>query len=165
MVTKTQLMAGIVLIVLLLMIVHRLLPDEKKKIRRQFDRLSEAVEKEADEAPLATAMKGRAIAELLTNPCELTGLPSLEGQYSSREAAMIASGLRNYFTTLSLSFYDLSITLVDPQTATVTLTAQLSGQGRGGREAKEVREVDCTLHKVENTWLFNTCSVVEVMEK
>lgn len=162
--TKRIVLAALAVAVVVVVVIG-LMPDEKKKVRKQFARLSELVGKQTGENMLVTAAQGQAISELFTDPCELqSNIQSLGGTYSRREAAMVSAALRSQFDTITLSLVDLKIELPEKDKARVTLTAKLDAM-RGGERIGEVRELDCTLLKRDRAWLFSTCRVVDVFQK
>jgi hypothetical protein len=62
-------------------------------------------------------------------------------------------------------FYDLNIEFPDEDTATVTVTGRASGTLRGGEAFDDVLELECSLRKFDDSWLFTTIEAVEVLEK
>jgi hypothetical protein len=164
-VNTKQIVIGVLVVAAFAALVIWLMPDEKKAIRKQFARLSELAGKKGDESLFVTAAQARALAELLTDPCELKGnMHSLGGTYSRQEAATAVAAIRTQFNTMALDLVDLTIELPEKNKAKVTLTAKLNASGSGER-VSEVRELDCTLLKQDGKWLFNACQVVEVFQK
>ena len=112
MVNTKQIVLGVLAVAALSAFVIWLMPDEKKAIRRQFARLSELARKDGNESLFVTASQAKAIAKLMTDPCELKGnLHSLGGTYSRQEAAMAVAGIRTQFDTMALDLVDLTIEL------------------------------------------------------
>lgn len=162
--TKRWMIAGLVAVVAVVAVLW-LMPNEDKKVRRQFARLSEWVGKDGSESVIVMAARGKQVAALLADPCELKGsIPSMGGTYSRQEAAQMVAGIRSQFDRLSLDFADLTVTFPETDKARVTLTATLSA-ARGGETMREVRELDCTLVKRDGAWLFSACQAVDVFQK
>jgi hypothetical protein len=165
MVNTKQIVLGVLAVAAIAALVIWLIPDEKKAIRKRFARLSELVAKDGNESLFVTAAQSRAVAELLTDPCELKGsLHSLGGKYSRQEAATAAAVIRSQFDKMKLDLVDLTIEFPEKDKATVSLTARFNATG-SGEPVTEVRELNCTLLKIDGKWLFNSCQAVEVFKK
>ncbi len=161
---KTKSIGIIALILVVLGTTLFLLPNEKKKIRKQFNALSDTARKKGKEGPISSVMHSRKFTELLTDPCRLRGkIHSLSGTYTRGEAAMVLSGVRSQFETITLKFYDIDIVLSGKEKASVRLTARL--EGRTPEYVNEIRELHCIMHKVDKKWLFYECEAVDVIQK
>jgi hypothetical protein len=143
-----------------------LFPSEKKKVRKQFEGLSNVVSKEPGESVFTTARKAKEIVPLFDENCELI-MPadSVSAYFSRGEITSYVIRGRTQFSDLSLTFVDLSITFPDPGTAKVVLTAKLKGNVVNGDRMDETREVQSTLKKIKRKWLFAAFEVVEVLKK
>jgi hypothetical protein len=165
MVNTKQIVIVVLVVAAISALVVWLIPNEKKAILKQCARLSELARKNGNESLFVTASQGKSIAQLMTDPCELKGnLHSLGGTYSRQEAATAAAAIRTQFDTMALDLVDITIELPEKDKATVSLTAKLTATG-SGESVSEVRELKCTLLKIDGKWLFNTCEAVEVFKK
>lgn len=141
-------------------------PSEEKRVRKQFDLLSEYVSKDPDENAIAMARKMQNLGSLFGDSCELQlAVEVLSGAYTREEIASYAARARARFTKLSLEFNDLQVTFPEHEVAKVTLTARLTGQTRTGEQRRETRELECLLKKTEKKWLFSHIEVIEVLKK
>jgi hypothetical protein len=141
-------------------------PNEEKKVKKQFNFLSEWVAKSRDEAPLTMLQKIKNISTLFDEHCELKApSQSLSGSYAREEISTYAGSTRSYFSQLDLKFYDFHIVFPEKGIANVTLTGRLTGRSTAGEQVDETRELDCILKKIEKKWLFSSIEVVEVLKK
>jgi hypothetical protein len=140
--------------------------SEEKKVRKQFDLLSEYVSKDSEENAIAMANKMQKLASLFGDSCELqVAVELLSGTYTSEEIASYAARARTRFSKVSLGFRDLEVNFPENGVAKVTLTARLTGQTRAGEQMRETRELECLLKKSETKWLFTHIAVIEVLRK
>lgn len=140
--------------------------SEEKKIRNQFDLLSEWVSKDSGENTFTMAHKIQSIGTLFTENCGIkTHINSLSGSYTPEEISSHAARARLQFSKLSLRFYDLDIDFPEKEMAKVTLTAKLTGKSTTGEYVDETRELESVLKKIENKWLFSNFEVIEVLKK
>ncbi len=149
--------------------VFYLLPSEEKRVRKQFDLLSQYVSKEPGEDLFSTANRVRNTVRLFVDPCEFRiegdSFYSLTGKYSREEMAGYVLRGRSYFSALSLKFHDLKIEFPERGIAKVRLTARLSGKSTSGENVDEAREFLSVLQKIEKKWLFSQFEVVEVLKR
>jgi hypothetical protein len=156
----------VVLGIVVLGIVWFVIPSDQKQIKKRFSVLTKVVEKKPKESMLTLAVKATKLSDLFTTPCRLaTGDSFLDGTYQPNEVAQLIGSLRSRFTDMSLRFSDITIELTDYDTADVSVTARLTGQVDGADRADEYRELRCILKKVDRTWLFSSCEVIQVLEK
>jgi hypothetical protein len=162
---KYMIVAVLVVIVGIVAAVY-LFPSEKRKVKKQFDFLSEWVSKDPGENPFTMAQKVKSIGTLFAKNCRLKAhIESISGTYSREEITSYAVQGRLYFSDLSLKFYDHKIEFPEKGIAKVTLTAKLTGKSKAGEHIDEAHELECILKKIENKWLFTDFEVVEVLKK
>ena len=166
MVKLKYILIAIVIVGLGLLATRYLFQSEEKRVRKQFDRLSEYVSKEPDENVMATANKMQKLGSLFGDSCELqVAVELLSGTYTREEIASYAARSRARFSRVSLEFYDPEVTFPERSAAKVTLTARLTGQTRAGERMRETRELECLLKKGGKEWLFTHIAVIEVLQK
>ncbi len=165
---KSLLIAGLIVLIGVLAVFY-LLPSEEKKVRKQFDLLAQYAVKEPNEDLLSAVNRAKNIARLFSDPCELKAegdsFYSMAGKYSREEMAGYTFRGRSYFSNLSLKFQDLKVEFPERETASVRLTATLSGRATSGESVDEAREFLSVLRKVEKKWLFSRFEVVEVLKR
>jgi hypothetical protein len=162
---------NIIITVLLLMLgaaaTHYLFQSEQKSVKKQFRMLSKLASKDQDEDNFTMARKARDIGALFTENCQIEShISHFSGRYTRQEISGLAARARFYFSALTVRFHDLGIEFPEKQTARVLVTGQVSGTLKGGDPFNdEVLELRCTLRKLDDTWLFTTIEVVEVLEE
>ena len=166
MVKTKYLLIGAVVIIIGIAVIYYFLPSEEKKVRKQFQLLSERVQKSPEENALSILQKMKNIGALFDEYCELKApSQSLSGSYSRQEISTYAGSARSVFSQLDLKFYDFHIVFLEREIAKVTLTARLTGRSTAGEQVDEIRELECVLKKIEKRWLFSAIEVVEVLKK
>ena len=162
---------GYVIIALMLLVIGigvglRLFQSDEKRVKKQFDLLSEWVSKGGDENAIVMARQMQKLGTLFDEKCGLE-LPadSLSGAYTPEEIASYAARGRARFSKLSLEFLDLEVTFPEHGVAKVSLTARLTGRTSAGEQMRETRELECLLKKIEGKWLFSNIEVIEVLRK
>lgn len=139
---------------------------EGKNIKKQFKLLSKRTSKDHDENNFTMAGKARGISKLFAEQCEFRAhITSISGSHTRQEISALAARARLPFSRLSIRFYDLHIEFSEEKTARVTVTGKASGTLRGGDLVDDTLELECTLQKHDDKWLFTTIEVVEVLEK
>ena len=160
---------GALIILIGILAVFYFLPSDEKKVRKQFDLLSQYVAKEPNEDLLSSANRVRNIGKLFADPCDFKiegdSFYSFSGKYTREDLAGYALRGRSYFSTLSLKFHDLKVEFPERGTAKVGFTARLSGKSTGGEKVEEAREYLCVLQKIEGKWFFDRFEVVEVLKR
>lgn len=142
-----------------------LFPNKEKQIKKQLHRLTEYATKQQDEPTLTSLKKSAQIGALFAD----TGIlkihtPEIEGNFSRKELTDRIILARNYFTSLNVSFYDISIQFSAETVAEVLLTMRLLGK-MGADDIADVQEVRIVIRKREGKWLFTGVEIVEVLEK
>ena len=139
---------------------------EGKKIKKQFKLLSKWASKDHDENNFTMAGKARSIGTLFAENCTIDAhIASLSGSYTRQGICGLAARARLPFSRLSVRFYDLHIEFSEKKTARVTVTAQASGTLKQGDVLDDTLEIECSLRKSDDKWLFTAIEVVEVLEK
>jgi hypothetical protein len=166
MVKIKYILVGVLVVIIGIAVVFYFFPNEEKKVKKQFNFLSEWVAKSQDEAPFTMLQKIKNIGTLFDEHCELKApSQSLSGSYAREEISTYAGSARSHFSQLNLKFYDFHIAFPEKGIANVTLTGRLTGKSTAGEQVDETREIDCILKKTKNKWLFNQIEVVEVLKK
>jgi hypothetical protein len=140
--------------------------SEERKIKRQFNLLSEYVSKEPGESVFTMANKIQGMKTLFTESCRVEADNiSLSGSYTPDEIGSYAVQARLQFSRLSLKFYDPEITFPERNSARVVLTARVTGNYTAGESIDETHELEVLLEKAEKKYLFKSFTVTEVLKK
>ena len=141
-------------------------PTEAGRVKKQFRALTKWIAKEPGESNVTLVLKIKNIATVFAPTCKLD-IPAQDfsGTYSAREIAQNAAAARSQFSEILLKFYDLDVEFQEEGTAKAFTTAKLTGITTEGDAIDETHELECTLQKIEGTWLFTEVKVVEVLKK
>jgi hypothetical protein len=166
MVKIKYLLIGVLIVIIGILAAVIFFPNEEKRVKKQFNLLSEWVSKSPEENTFTLLQRMKNIGTLFDEYCELK-VPdqSLSGSYTREEISTYAGSARSHFSQLDLKFYDLHIVFPEMEVAKVTLTSRLTGKSTAGEQVDETRELECVLRKIENKWLFSEIKVVEVLKK
>ena len=163
---KKYLAVGVLIVIIGIVVVITLIPSEEKRVKRQFDLLSEWVSKSPEENAFTMLQKIRNIGTLFDEHCEMRAPDqSLSGSYTRQEISTYAGSARSHVSQLDLRFYDLRIIFPEKEVARVNLTARLTGRSTAGERVDETRELECILRKIDKKWLFSQIEVIEVLKK
>ena len=117
------------IVILGIVIAVTVFPSEEKRVRKQFNLLSEWVSKSPEENTFVMLQKMRNVGSLFDEHCELkTDYPSLSGSYTREEISTYVGSAHSHVSRLDLKFYDLQIVFPEKEVAKVTLTARLTGR-------------------------------------
>jgi hypothetical protein len=166
MVKIKYLLIGVLIVIIGILAAVIIFPNEEKRVKKQFNLLSEWVSKPPDENTFTLLQKMKNIGTLFDEHCGLkTHDQSLSGSYTREEISTYAGSARSHVSQLDLKFYDLHIVFPEKEVAKVNLTARLTGKSAAGEQVDETRELECVLKKIEKKWLFSQIEVVEVLKK
>jgi hypothetical protein len=160
------LLIGLPVVIIGILAFFYFFPNEEKKVKKQFNLLSEWVSKSPEENAFTMLQKMKNIGTLFDEHCELKApTQSLSGSYTREEISTFAGSARSQLSKLDLKFYDFHIIFPEKEIAKVTLTGRLTGRSSNGEQVDETRELECFLKKIERKWLFSEIEVVEVLKK
>jgi hypothetical protein len=166
MVRPKSIIAGILVIGLGVFCIVYFLQSDQRKIKRQFQRLSESVSKESHEDRLKWMVRVQKIKRLFADNCAVTDESrSLSRTYTREEIQAHAVSALSQFSELTLGFHDLDITMSQKTTAKVILNAQVKGKRHTGEDILEVYEVKCALQEIEKDWVFTEIHVIKLLKK
>jgi len=164
---KRKLTVGLVIAALGCSVVvwWKLHPSEEHRVTRQVERLAACVSKESAETNSIMALKMNGLTGLFVDPfsVQLVEVP-FNGDYSSSVMTSHIAWARAMFDELSLTFYDITVSLTDNDTAEARFTARMVGRRKGGGELQtDTREIRCILQKIDGKWRFASFTEQAVM--
>jgi hypothetical protein len=160
------LLIGVPIVIIGILAFFYFFPNEEKKVKKQFNLLSEWVSKSPEENAFTMLQKMKNIGTLFDERCQLKApSQSLSGSYTREEISTYAGSARSHLSQLDLKFYDFHILFPEKEIAKVTLTGRLTGRSTTGEQVDETHELECALKKIENKWHFSQIEVVEVLKK
>ncbi len=162
---KYVLVAGVVVFIAVVAC-YILFQSDSAKIKKQFMKLSTNFAKEPVETKLAAGIKVKNIKELFAERI-LLEIPShsISRTYVKKDIPSLVMTGRMQFKKMSLKFYDITIEFPESGHSVVRLTARLIGNLNTGELVDEIHELECSVRKNEDNWLFNSIKAVEVLEK
>ncbi len=162
---KHVLMAGVAVLVAVVAC-YFLFQTDTAKIKKQFKALSTNFTKEPVETKLATGIKVKNIKALFAESI-LLEIPSysISRTYVRKDIPSLVMTGRMQFKKISLKFYDITVEFPESGLAVVRLTARLIGNLNTGELVDEIHELECSVRKNEDNWLFSSIKAIEVLEK
>ena len=147
---------------------YYLRPTDENLIRARFSRLSELASKTTKEGALPAAGKAKEMAELFSEKSTFAvdGLDWMAGPFTRKALSGNIFRSRAMFDKLKLSLDDLELDIdKEKGTATVHLSAVLSGTLKDGKTMREVRELQSRLIKTDEGWIFDSFEVRRIIKK
>ncbi len=139
---------------------------DEAKIKKNFHKLAERVEKNGDEHNLIAAKKAHAIEQLFTGSVRIQ-IPSysVDKTFPRNGISPHVLFARTRYKKITIKFYDFQIQFPTKDTSIVELTAVFKATTISGEPVDEVHEAECTLDKIDNEWLFTGIKGVDVLER
>ncbi|GAK60329.1 hypothetical protein U27_00220 [Candidatus Vecturithrix granuli] len=140
--------------------------NQTYQVKQRFASVAKWVAKDGDEPNLAAARKIQQFMSVLAETCRVKDPSSgVFREISGRETAQKAVLARNEYRSISLKFHDLEIAFPEKNMAKAITTARIAGTSGGGELYTATYELECTLHKTDEGWVFHTIEIVELLEK
>jgi len=163
--SKQQLyiITGIVLVVVAAVLLLR--PSDEKKIRDNLERMAEYCTTESRESALTTLQKISSAAKLCTDPCKVQ-IESfdVDREFNHKEITDHIMMMKKRLVGTAFTFQDTVFLLLTDDRAKLTTTLRLNGKTVDGRFT-DAYELQITVVKREDAWLFASFTVVEFMER
>ena len=141
--------------------------SDEAKIKKQFNKLSEKIEKNGNEHDLIAAKTAHEIEQMFTGSVRIQ-IPSysVDKTFPRSEISPHVLYARARYQKMDLAFHDFQIEIAeDKTTAVVGLTGIFEASTTSGERVNEIHEVECTLEKIEDEWMFTGIEGVEVLER
>ncbi len=165
MVNKKYISLAVMLVVVISAGVY-FFPTDTRRVKKQFHSAAEWFSKETNEQKLVSAVRIKSLGGLLADQCTFE-MPSrdVSDTFTRDDVMSRAAMARSKFETVSVKFYDITVEFLYEGIAQAAATATLKGISTEGDTIDETHELDCTLQKIQDTWLFTRVKMVEVLEK
>ena len=154
MVGRTPVQVGLLILALVAAAaVYQWWNGAERQIRRVLAAVPGALNHEQPDGGLEALTAVAALQSILAPDVTLDpggGRPPIVGD---QDAVSAAARFRTATPRLRVQFFDDTITLQDPSSATVTLTAQVVTVDPSGAELAEAYAVEATLKKQEGAWV------------
>lgn len=140
--------------------------SDEVKIRRTLrDLCSLATKGGAGEKAASGLLKIRQVESLFAPRCHFNFKHEMfSGELSDTEIASTLARFRALFSTVSVKMRGLEITVEPPDAASAVFTGILEGRMKDGRTVSEVRDLFCTLKRIDDRWKVDRITVREVLE-
>lgn len=140
-------------------------PNDQRRIRKQFHRLCETLNKVSPENNSTTALKMLTFGYLFTDriAISLRQFP-YNGEMSAELLTSQAARGRALCETIALQPLELDITVDTPESATVLCVLKVRLQSPHALH-DEVRHFQASLRKVDNAWRFSGFADDGILEK
>lgn len=140
--------------------------SEEAKVRRQFERVAEKIEKTPEESVIVSATKANRVSEAFAETCTVHAPAySFSKDVSSDELSTHILSMRSQYSIISVKLYDFVIDFPEKASARVRLTASVEGKLTTGESTKDLHELKCRLRKIEDTWRIEEVEIVQVLKK
>ena len=140
--------------------------SEEAKVKKQFKRIAEKIEKTAEESIVVAATKANRISEAFTKTCTVHAPAySFSGDVSSDELSTLILSMRSEYSEISVKLYDFVIDFPEKGNALAGLTASMEGKLITGESIGEIHELKCKLQKIEDIWRLKEIEMVQVLKK
>lgn len=139
---------------------------DEAKIKKKFKTLAQRIDKPADEGDLVAAVAANRIEKMFGKSIRIE-IPSysVDKTFPRNEISPHALYARAQYTEIKIKFYDFQIQFPKEDSAKVELTAVFKAATRSGEPVDEIHEMECTLEKIDDEWLFTGIKGVEVLER
>jgi len=141
--------------------------SDEAKIKKQFQKLSEKIDKNGVEHDLIAAKAAHEIEQMFTGSVRIQ-IPSysVDKTFPRSEISPHVLYARALYQKMALEFHDFQIAIAEGNTtAVVGLTGIFKATTASNERVDEVHEVECTLEKIKEEWMFTGIEGVEVLEK
>jgi hypothetical protein len=140
---------------------------DEAKIKKQFHKLAEKIEKNGAEHDLIAAKTAHEIEQMFTGSVRIE-IPSysVDKTFPRSEISPHVLYARALYQKMALEFHDFQIEIAeDKASAVVGLTGVFKATTSSGERVDEIHEAECTLEKVEDKWMFTGIQGIEVLER
>jgi hypothetical protein len=140
---------------------------DEAKIKKQFHKLAEKIEKNGNEHDLIAAKRAHEIEQMFTGSVRIE-IPSysVDKTFPRSEISPHVLYARALYQNMALDFHDFHIQIEEGNTsAVVGITGVFKATTTSGERVDEIHEVECTLEKVEDEWMFTGVRGIEVLER
>jgi hypothetical protein len=142
-------------------------PSESQRIINRLHRLASSISKQGSEGAVTLALKHQTIAALIDAQCSVFIREAmLTGNFTPEEFAAQMLRSRTIFKSIEgkVDYCEVELS-ADQTTAIISFAVRISGELKNGRKIDEVRDLQATVKKVDEKWLFSNFEIRQVLEK
>ena len=140
--------------------------SDEAKIKKKFHALSKSIAKKTAENELMAAGIANKTKRLFAESCRIE-IPSysVDKTFPNNEISLNVLYARARYQKISLEFFDFQFQFPEEGLSTVDLTAVFKAMTNLNESVFEIHELEYTLKKIENEWLFTGIKGVDVLER
>ena len=140
--------------------------NDEVQIRKTLNELCDIASKRANEKNAMALLKINSTNKIFAPECRIDFHHEMfSGTYTPAELTSLLARSRGILKECDVKIRDLAITVEPPDKASAVFTGLLDATMNDGSRVDEVRELFCTLRKIEDRWLIDSMSVRDILEK
>jgi len=141
--------------------------SDEERIQRNLVDFARLASRSPSDTTSSNLLKCRQIESYIAPECSLAiNVSMFEGKYTPRSVGAMALRCKSMFSAARITFSDIIIELTSPNTALASFNASFEGKHKtDGSEVDGVRELECSLKKIDNKWRFDSFSIQKILEK
>jgi len=141
--------------------------SDERQVRKRFKTLAQTASKRVDNSQLIVAGKSKQISKYFAQSCRIEAQEyNVSQNYSQADIHTIAFQVLTRHSELKVTFVDLQVNIPEKGIAAVVSTVRIIGKVKGGEEyIEENHEIECTLNKIEDEWVFVNVELIDVLRK
>lgn len=141
--------------------------SDEERIQRNLTDFARLASRSPADTTSSNLLKCRQIENYIAPECSLAiNVSMFEGKYTPRSVGAMALNCKSRFTAACITFSDIVIQITSPTTAIATFNASFDGKYKAdGSEVDGVRELECSLKKIDGKWCFDSFSIQKILEK
>ena len=141
--------------------------SDEERINRNLIEFARLASRAPGDTTSSNLLKCRQIESYIAPECSLAiNVSMFEGKYTPRSVSAMAMRCKSMFSTAHITFSDILIEVTSPNTAIASFNASFEGRRKtDGSEAEGVRELECSLKKIDGKWRFDSFSIRQILEK
>ncbi|MDR0932867.1 MAG: hypothetical protein LBM70_07620 [Victivallales bacterium] len=140
--------------------------SDEKKIRQTIQTLCDIASKRANENPALSLINANAADKVFASKCKIDFRHEMfSGSYTPTELTSILLRSKRVLKSCEIDIRDVSIMLTSRERASAVFTGLLDAITTDGKVVSEVRDLYCTLQKIDDSWLIDSMSVRDILEK
>jgi len=134
--------------------------SDENLIKKQFNKLADSIKRDGKEGLLEINSSNTKFEKLFAEKIiiHVSGFP--QSEFSNGELASLVSKIRLHYKKVTLKFSHIKIISLDKTIAQIQCDATLLTN-----DNKRQHSLECTMHKIDDKWLFANFSDVTLLEK
>ena len=140
--------------------------SDEVRVKKVIDRLCVMGTKREGENPAAAALMINKTDEIFSSEVRISGASGLfDGVKTPTGITADLARYRAVFRRVTVRAQDPEISFPEKDRAFVVFSGTLSGDTKTGSSVSEVRDVECTLLRIDGLWKIGALTVREVLER